>query len=155
MSTGTTEAYADRRFYRSADRALLGGVCAGLADYFGFNLRVLRFMAIVAFIVAMPMAVIAYLAAVFLIPARSSVSGDRYGRQAEERTGRVRKCGRRERRRARKAARREQEREHDTAPSIAAAEIRQKCQTLDERIVELEKIITSSSYQLDREIRSL
>lgn len=147
----TTGAYADRRFYRSADRALLGGVCAGLADYFGFNLRVLRFMAIIAFVIAMPMAVIAYLAAVFLIPARPLNSGEGYSRRSDERAGKDRKCSRRERRRARKSARREQE----TAPSIAAMEIREKCQTLDERIVELERIITSSSYQLDREIRSL
>lgn len=147
----TTEAYADRRFYRSADKALLGGVCAGIADYFGFNLRVLRFMAIVAFVVAMPMAVIAYLAAVFLIPARSSSSGERYGGRRDERAGKGRQCSRRERRRAKKAARREQE----TAPSDAAMEIQEKCRTLDERIVELERIITSSSYQLDREIRSL
>lgn len=147
----TTEAYADRRFYRSADRALLGGVCAGLADYFGFNLRVLRFMAIIAFVIAMPMAVIAYLAAVFLIPARSLNGSESYERRRDGRAGKDRKCSRRERRRAKKAARHEQE----SAPSVAAMEIREKCQALDERIVELEKIITSSSYQLDREIRSL
>ena len=32
----TTEAYTDRRFYRSADRAVLGGVCAGM-ETFGSN----------------------------------------------------------------------------------------------------------------------
>ena len=45
------QTYTPRAFYRSADRAVLGGVCAGLADYFGFNLRVLRFLAIIAFVV--------------------------------------------------------------------------------------------------------
>ena len=36
------------RFTRNADRAVLGGVCAGIADYFGFNLRVTRLLAIIA-----------------------------------------------------------------------------------------------------------
>lgn len=146
----TSEAYTDRRFYRSADRALLGGVCAGLADYFGFNLRVLRFMAIIAFVVAMPMAVIAYLAAVFLLPARSAQGDARSRRDSDERAAKSRKCGRRERRRAKEEARRQA-----SEPSKAAQEVREKCQSLDQRIVELEKIITSSSYQLDREIRNL
>lgn len=132
----TTEAYADRRFYRSADRAVLGGVCAGMAEYFGFNLRVLRFMAIIAFIVAMPFSVVAYLAAVLLIPARPTTGGGRYQR---------------ERRHARKEAKRQRE----AGPSEAAIKVREECISLDKRIVELEKIITSSRYQLDREIRNL
>ena len=144
----TSEAYADRRFYRSTENALLGGVCAGIADYFGFNLRALRFMAIIAFVVAMPMTVIAYLAAIFLIPARSATGDERVRRKRAERAS---KCSRRERRRAKREARNAQ----DNEPSQAANEIREKCQSLDQRIVELEKIITSSSYQLDREIRNL
>lgn len=147
----TSEAYADRRFYRSTENALLGGVCAGIADYFGFNLRALRFMAIIAFIVAMPMTVIVYLAAVFLIPARSATGDERVRRRRAERASKGSKCSRRERRRAKREARNVQ----DNEPSQAANEIREKCQSLDQRIVELEKIITSSSYQLDREIRNL
>ena len=152
----TTEAYVDRRFYRSVDRAVLGGVCAGMADYFGFNLRVLRFLAIIAFIVAMPFSVVAYLAAVFLIPAKSAYRGDQYQRQenrayAREEHKRDKKCSRRERRRAKKEAKRQQE----AGPSEAAIKVRDECNSLDKRIVELEKIITSSRYQLDREIRNL
>ena len=57
--------------YRDADRAMLGGVCAGLAGYFGLNLRVTRILAFIAFLMAMPIAVFSYLAAVFLLPAES------------------------------------------------------------------------------------
>lgn len=147
----TSETYADRRFYRSADRALLGGVCAGVADYFGFNLRVLRIMAVIAFVLAMPVVTIAYLAAVFLIPARSARSGNDYSHYRNERGRAEKTCSKRERRRARREARHQQ----DAGPSEAAMEVRDKCKSLDQRIVELEKIITSSSYQLDREIRNL
>jgi len=151
----TTEAYADRRFYRSADRAVLGGVCAGMAEYFGFNLRVLRFLAVIAFIFAMPFSVVAYLAAVFLIPARPTAGGryerGRNGSYERKEQQHRRKCDRRERRRARKQARRQDE----SGPSEAAMKVREECKALDKRIVELEKIITSSRYQLDREIRNL
>ena len=141
-----SETYVRRGFYRDADRALLGGVCAGMAQYFGFNLRVLRFLAVIAFVFAMPMAVIAYLAAVFLIPARSGMG---YERVVPEKP---RKQSRRERRRERKEARRQRE---EAGPSEAAIEIQDKCRSLDKRLADLERHITSSRYQLDREIRNL
>lgn len=143
-----SETYAARGFYRDADRAVLGGVCAGMAEFFGFNLRVLRILAIVAFIFAMPMAIVGYLAAVFLIPARSGIGYDRPARPARE------KPCRRERRRA-KRAKKEARRQQQTGPSEAAVAIQDKCRTLDKRIADLEKHITSSRYQLDREIRNL
>lgn len=144
------ETYTPRGFYRSADRAVLGGVCAGIADYFGFNLKVLRFLAVIAFICAMPMAVVVYLAVVFLIPARSGTGNEYYERPAKKE-----KMCRRDRRRARKQARREAEQRAQTVPSQAAAAVRSKCQSLDERLATLEKYITSSRYQLDQEFRKL
>ena len=60
-----------RGFYRDGDRAVIGGVCAGLAGYFGLNLKVTRILAFIALLTAMPFALIAYLAAVMLIPAES------------------------------------------------------------------------------------
>jgi phage shock protein C len=141
------QTYSSRAFYRSTDRAVLGGVCAGVADYFGFNLCVLRFLAIIAFVCAMPMAVIAYLAAVFLIPARPGTG--------QERAPRPRRKTRRERKFERKQARREARQQEYAVPNEAAIEVRDKCQSLDKRLAELEKHITSSRYQLDREIRNL
>ncbi len=141
------QTYSPRAFYRSADIAMLCGVRAGLADYFGFNLRVLRFLAIIAFVVAMPMAVIAYIAVVFLIPAKSGTG--------QERAPRPRRKTRRERKCERKQARREANEQQHAVPNEAAIEVRNKCQSLDKRLAELEKTITSSRYQLDREIRNL
>jgi len=53
----------ERRFYRNADKAMLGGVCAGIADYFGFNLCVTRLLVVIAFF-TMPLTLIGYLALV-------------------------------------------------------------------------------------------
>jgi len=154
--------YTGRRFYRSADRAVLGGVCAGIADYFGFNLRVLRILAVIAFIFAMPMAIIAYLAIVMLIPARA---GSRYegSRRENERDSRAthkssrkyRKACRKERKYERRRAREEAKLQEEEWATQAANEVSNKCQALDQRLADLEKHITSSQYQLDREIRNL
>ena len=61
----------DRRFYRSADNSVLGGVCGGLAEYFGFNLKVTRILAVIGFLMNPPLAGLAYFAVVLLVPARS------------------------------------------------------------------------------------
>ena len=52
---------SERRFYRKADKAMLGGVCAGIADYFGFNLCVTRVLVVIAFL-TMPVTLLGYLA---------------------------------------------------------------------------------------------
>lgn len=125
---GTTE----RRLYRDADRAVLGGVCAGLARYLGFNLKVTRFLAIIAFLCAMPFAIIGYLAAVFLIPSSSSRTYDAGDERRKE-------ALREEIRRAR--------------PTVD--EVRRRYASMDERLARLEKYITSSRYELDEKIRRL
>lgn len=126
----------ERRFYRRTDRALLGGVCAGIADYFGFNLRVTRLLAVIAFFVAMPMAIITYLVIVFLVPADSS------------RPVKRKRADRKHRRRTRSAQPR-------PAPSTTVSDVRRRCQSLDKRMANLEKYVTSSRYNLDREFRNL
>jgi len=119
----------NRRFSRNADKAIFGGVCAGISDYFGFNRRATRFLAIVAFCMAMPITILAYLAVVFLVPATSGThenNGDPEFRQALR-----------------------------ASPRQAASDVRRRFQSLDRRLARLEKYVTSSRYQLDREIRNL
>ena len=145
----TTNIESDRRLYRDADRAMLGGVCAGLAGYLGFNLRVTRILAFIAFLTAMPIAVISYLAAVFLIP---STSNNDYEIESERIFVRRRKS--RCTRRSRKEARKEQ-REAEKSKPTAAADIDRRCRTLDERLVRLEKHVTSRRFQLDQELSRL
>jgi phage shock protein C len=136
----TLSAESDRRFYRDADRAILGGVCAGLARYFGFNLRATRVLAFIAFLMAMPVAVVGYLAAVFLIP---SASYRDHGVRQD-------RCFR-DRRRKKRHARKETE---TTQPSYTDI-IDRRCRSLDERLARLEKHVTSRRFQLDQELSRL
>jgi phage shock protein C len=123
-----------RRLYRDADRAILGGVCAGLATYLGFNLKVTRLLCIIAFLCAFPFALIAYLAAVFLVPASSSRIYDES--MYEER---------------RKEALREEIRR--AKPTVD--DVRERYRGLDRRLAKIEKYVTSSKYRLDEEFRRL
>lgn len=152
----TYDSYAPRTFSRSADRALLGGVCAGFAEYFGLNLRVIRLLAVIAFIIAMPMAVIVYVAIVLLVPARAS-TGDA-ARRSKKTWRESRRQGRAERRQSRadrKRARKDAKHGTSSAASEAAGQVRARCESLEQRLASLEKYITSSRYQLDKEISRL
>jgi phage shock protein C len=125
-----SSAIPDRRFYRSKDHSVLGGVCGGLSEYFGFNLKVTRILAVIAFLLNPPLAAVAYFAVVLLMPARSL-------RALEPRVDE----------RFRKALR--------SSPGQTISDIRRRYQSLDRRLARLEKYITSSRYQLDREFRDL
>jgi phage shock protein C len=132
---------AQGRFTRNADRAILGGVCAGVADYFGFNLRVTRLLVIIAFFVAMPVTILTYVAIVLLVPAEST----RYAHTGEKEYRRKRRrMSRRERKEAAEDARRE-----------AQDALDERARSLDERLARVEKYVTSSRYDLDREFRNL
>lgn len=115
---------------RNRDRAMIAGVCAGLADYFGFNLKATRFLAAMALLFAMPMTLLAYFCAVFLLP---SVSGN------SRRPGRDEDFLR--------AVRSE--------PTQTITDVRRRYRSLDGRLARLERYVTSSKFDLDQEFRKL
>lgn len=121
---------SDRRFRRSSDCRMLGGVCAGLADYFGFNLSATRLLAVIGFFINPPIAVIAYIAAVVLVPAEPAPGGPEAVDRGFKRSVR-------------------------SSPGQAMSDVRRRFQSLDRRLARLEKYVTSSRYKLDREFRDL
>ena len=123
-----------RRLYRDADRAILGGVCAGLATYLGFNLKVTRFLCVIAFLCAFPFAVFAYLVAVLVIPSSSSRIYDDELR--EER-------------------RKEALREEILRAKPTVRDVRERYREMDARLARIERYVTSSRYELDEEFRRL
>ena len=123
-----------RRLYRDADRAVLGGVCAGLATYLGFNLKVTWLLCIIAFLCAFPFAAIANLAAVLVIPSSSSRIYDDEIREAR---------------------RKEALREEILRAKPTVRDVRERYREMDERLARIERYVTSSRYKLDEEFRQL
>ena len=121
---------ARRKFHRNKDRAMVGGVCAGLADYFGFNLRMTRILAVLSLIMATLVTLVAYFGVVLLVPAAP-------GRSREPQFDPE----------FRKAIR--------SAPRQTLGDVKRRFQSLDSRLARLERYVTSSRFNLDQEFRKL
>ena len=119
-----------RRFYRNADKAKVAGVCAGLADYFGFNLKVTRLLAFISLLMAMPVTLLVYFATVFLVPSAPD-PGKRANVDA----------------RFRQALR--------SSPGQTLGDVKRRYQSLDSRLARLERYVTSPKFNLDQEFRKL
>ena len=124
------ESMQGRRFARSADRAVIAGVCAGLADYFGFNLKVTRLLAVIALLTAFPFAMITYFGAVLLFPSRHDPERHPGYDESFERALR-------------------------SSPRQTLADVKRRFQSLDRRLARLERYVTSPRFNLDQEFRKL
>ncbi len=120
-----------RKFYRVRERRILGGVCTGIAEYFGFNLFVTRVLAVLGLVMFTPLALLLYFGTVILVPARSI--GDDFAPPRD--------------RRFKQALR--------ARPKTTIGDVRRRYQKLDARLARLERHVTSPRYNLDQEIRNL
>jgi len=64
MSTTSTA----RRLTRNTDDAVIGGVCAGVADYLGLDVTLVRVLAVLGAIFGLGSLVVAYVVAWMLMP---------------------------------------------------------------------------------------
>ena len=119
-----------RKFRRLRHRAVVAGVCAGLADYFGFNLKVTRVLAVIALFTAMPVTLVAYFGTVFLVPAASNDSRESTIDPEFRRAVRA-------------------------APRQTLSDVKRRFQSLDNRMARLERYVTSSRFNLDQEFKKL
>lgn len=124
------ESISGRRFYRNKDNAIFGGVCAGVAAYFGFNRRATRLITFIAFLFAPVMTLLLYFGTVLLIPVEPREL--RRARHDDE---------------FRRALRAE--------PRRTMTEVRRRFRAMESRLARLEKHVTSPRYNLDEELRRL
>jgi phage shock protein C len=59
-----------QRLTRDTDHGMLGGVCAGVADYLGIDVTLVRLLAVVGAVFGLGSLVIAYVVAWILVPER-------------------------------------------------------------------------------------
>jgi phage shock protein C len=118
------------RLYRDPDRGIVMGVCAGLADYFGFNLTVVRVLTALGLVMFTVPTVLAYLAAAWLLPVQPR---DLYEGPAEAAFWRHAR----------------------TRPSDTARDLRHKFREMERKLRALEAHATSREFDLGRKIDSL
>ena len=117
------------RLYRIPSSGKVFGVCAGLADYFGFDVTVTRVIVVLGAVFSAPLVVVAYIVLGFLLPVRSYEGG----RDAVDPA----------------------ERQLRSNPHSSLSGVRYRFRDLDVRLQRLEKYVTSSRYKLDREFQQL
>lgn len=119
-----------RRLYRDVENGILAGVCAGIADYFGFSATALRWLVFFACFFMFPAIFICYVIAAFLLPRKPS---GMYRNEGDELFWRT--------------VRRD--------PHYACDDIRRKFRDLDNRLQGMEQYVTSPRFDLDQEFRNL
>ena len=121
------------RLGRDSENGMIFGVCAGLADYFGFDIKLTRVCVVVGAFFFFPTVAIIYVILGLLLDDVPSVP------RKEER-----------RREDAELRRRIRSEPHETLRSV-----RYRFRELDRRLQRLEKYVTSKKFNLQREIDGL
>ena len=121
-----------RRLYKSRDNKLVAGVCAGIADYFGFDITVTRIVVVIGLIFFLPTTLIGYVLLALLLP-RQPYASVRASDQVSEGL----------------------QRSVRSSPHATLDAIRHRFREIDSRVQRLEKYVTSKRFALDREFEAL
>ena len=118
-----------RRLYRDKENSVCCGVCAGVADYFGFDRGATRVLTVIMQFLFAPTFLI-YLGLAFLLPAKPR---DLYRDPNEEAFWR----------------------QVRTSPKATASSVRHKFREIDARLQRMERYVISPSFGLEREFQKL
>jgi phage shock protein C len=118
------------KLYRNRGNGIIAGVCAGVADYFGFDLFWTRVVVVVGAFVFPTLILVYVILALVLKPAapRSRAASE----QDDDLGRRVR-----------------------AEPHATLSSVRHRFRDLDARLQRLEKYVTSERFRLDREFAGL
>jgi len=115
------------RLYRDKENAMLAGVCAGLANYFGLNTKGLRLIAAVSTLFFFPFMVPAYIILTIILPVKPQ---DLYKDESQENFWRG----------------------MSMAPSDVFSNLSHRFRELDLRLQKMEAHVTSREFEMDREL---
>jgi len=124
---------------RDPFRGKVSGVCAGIAGYYGINLKLIRIAMIVALFINPLLTIGGYALATWLIQPLPEHRPD--GGQSEMNAG--------------SSAQREKEAEDDLPPELRFAALKDKFRDLEERTGEVETLVTSSEFRLRRDFKKM
>ena len=129
---GSADSLRGRRLYQNRDKGLICGVCAGVADYFGFDLTVTRVLTALSLLFFPLLTLIAYFVLALLLPKRPRGLGGPTDREADALQRQVR-----------------------SAPHATLDSARHRFREMEARLQRMEKYLTSSRFKLDREFEAL
>jgi len=115
------------RLYRDKENAMLAGVFAGLANYFGLNRKGLRLVALVSSVFFFPFVVPSYIILAIILPVKPQ---DLYQDESQEKFWRG----------------------VSMAPSDVFSNLSHRFRELDLRLQKMEAYVTSREFEMDREL---
>jgi len=115
------------RLYRDKENAMIAGVCAGLAGYFGLSRIGLRLIVAVCTVFFFPFIVPAYIILAIILPVKPQ---DLYQDESQERFWRG----------------------MSMAPSDLFGNVSHRFRELDLRLQKMEAYVTSREFEMDREL---
>ncbi len=121
-----------RRLFKDRENGMVAGVCAGIADYFGFDVTITRIIVVIGLFLFLPTTLVAYIVLALLLPTKPRLSAGIRDEAAATLQRSVR-----------------------SAPHATLDNIRHRFREVDARLQRMEKYLTSKRFELDREFESL
>ncbi|MEL6360001.1 MAG: envelope stress response membrane protein PspC [Pseudomonadota bacterium] len=120
------------RLYRNMRDGKIAGVCAGLADYFGIDVKWVRIALIFSVLMSGTLTIFGYIVAAMVLKPGEPMAM-RYGDPEEERFWRT----------------------YSVRPKATFSELKHRFRALDARVTDMERAVTSDEFGLRREFRNL
>ncbi len=121
-----------KTLYRDPRQGRLGGVCAGLADYLGFEVWVVRLVAVIALLFGWGVTFLLYMVAWFMLEKRPADLPSQQGSGIKQHTW-----------------------QQGNSPQTALDEASRRLAEMERRLQQMERCVTSSAYRVRRELRGL
>ncbi len=121
-----------RRLYQDRDGGVIFGICAGLSDYFGFDIVVTRIMTALSLLFFTLPTFIAYGLLALLLPKKPRALGRPADAESKSLKRQVR-----------------------SAPHATLDRVKHRFREVEARLQRMEKYLTSSHFKLDQEFESL
>ncbi len=115
------------RLYRDRENAMIAGVCAGIAEYFGFNRKGVRVVVAISMVFFAPFVVVSYIVLAIVLPVRPAQE------PADEEKAIF-------------------WRGVSNAPSDVFSNVKHRFRELDLRLQLMEAFVTSREFDIDREL---
>ena len=147
--------------YRNPARGKIAGVCAGIADYFGWETWLVRILVVSGVLFGMPFLILGYIAAWFILDKnpkeQAKKANAKFHRQEVPRSDRENKA------QAEYAYEEANESikvkarvwQSGEPPKQAFHDIRRKFKSLEKQLQSIEQYVTSSEFTVAREINKL
>jgi phage shock protein C len=131
MTDDFTRSPNPHRLYRNKREGVISGVCAGFADYFNADVVIVRVAAVLMLIFFTPFALVAYIVAAIVMPRRP----EDVRAPTEEESKFWRGVSRR--------------------PEATFSNLKYRFRDLDERLQDIERVVTSDEWKLRRDFREI